>query len=133
MPLCLLTRRQALFAAGVDTVQPPGIHALYLNAGRLLPHLASEQFPGHSWPASSILTAGSAARSWDLSTWAHGRNHRLVTSAPFELVRLAILAVSTPTHILITLRRSLPTSLRTLSESVGTESSRRRTCCATSR
>ncbi len=29
-------------AAGVDTVQPAGIHALYLNAGRLLPHLSPE-------------------------------------------------------------------------------------------
>jgi tryptophanase len=31
--------------AGVAIAEPPGLYALYLNAGRLLPHIAAHRFP----------------------------------------------------------------------------------------
>ncbi|MGI5211751.1 tryptophanase [Plantactinospora sp. CA-290183] len=77
--------------AGVDTVQPPGIHALYLNAGRLLPHLSPHEFPGHALGCQLYLDGG--IRCAEVGSLYLGRTddqHRLVTPAPFELVRLAI-------------------------------------------
>jgi tryptophanase len=77
--------------AGVDTVRPAGIHALYLNAGRLLPHLEPALFPGHSLAAELYLRGGiRAAELGSLYLGALDERHRLVTPAPFELVRLAI-------------------------------------------
>ncbi|MEE1760935.1 MULTISPECIES: hypothetical protein [unclassified Streptomyces] len=32
-------------SAGVDIVEPPGLHARYLNAGRLLPRIPPHHFP----------------------------------------------------------------------------------------
>ena len=88
-------------AAGVDTVQPPGIHALYLNAGRLLPHLPPSQFPGHSLGCQLYLDGGiRCAELGSLYLGAMDDTHRLVAPAPFELVRLAIpRRVYTDTHL----------------------------------
>lgn len=92
---------QMINDAGVDTVQPAGIHALYLNAGRLLPHLAPHHFPGHSLGCQLYLDGG--IRCAELGSLYLGRmddKHRLVTPAPFELVRLAIpRRVYTDTHL----------------------------------
>nr|MDT0660503.1 tryptophanase [Micromonospora sp. DSM 115978] len=86
--------------AGVETVQPPGIHALYLNAGRLLPHLRPAEFPGHSLGCQLFLDGG--IRCAELGSLYLGEmddEHRLLTPAPFELVRLAIpRRVYTDTH-----------------------------------
>ncbi|ROT33018.1 tryptophanase [Micromonospora sp. HM5-17] len=82
---------QMINDAGVDIIQPPGIHALYLNAGRLLPHLSPGDFPGHSLGCQLYLDGG--IRCAELGSLYLGRmddQHRLVTPAPFELVRLAI-------------------------------------------
>ena len=77
--------------AGVATVQPAGIHAVYLNAGRLLPHLSPAEFPGHSLGCQMFLDGG--IRSAELGSLYLGtldERNRLVGPAPFELVRLAI-------------------------------------------
>lgn len=77
--------------AGVDIVQPPGIHALYLNAGRLLPHLPPAVFPGHALACQLYLDGGircSELGSLYLATL--NDKNEVVTPAPFELVRLAI-------------------------------------------
>jgi tryptophanase len=77
--------------AGVATVQPPGIHALYLNAGRLLPHLSPHEFPGHALGCQLYLDGGiRCAELGSLYLGTMDEDHRLVTPAPFELVRLAI-------------------------------------------
>jgi tryptophanase len=76
---------------GVDTVQPPGIHAIYLNAGRLLQHLSPRQFPGHALACQLYLDGG--IRCSELGSLYLGTldaNNELVTPAPYELVRLAI-------------------------------------------
>jgi tryptophanase len=77
--------------AGVDLVQPPGIHALYLNAGRLLPHLPPSRFPGHALACELYLEGG--IRCVELGSLYLGtldENNELVTPAPFELVRIAL-------------------------------------------
>ena len=77
--------------SGVDTVQPAGLHALYVNAGRLLSHLGPHQFPGHSLAMQMYLDGG--IRSAELGSLYLGTldgQHRLVTPAPYELVRLAL-------------------------------------------
>jgi tryptophanase len=77
--------------AGVDTVQPAGVHALYLNAGRLLPHLSPAEFPGHSLGCQLFLDGGiRCAELGSLYLGTMDEQHRLLTPAPFELVRLAI-------------------------------------------
>ncbi|MEV4845122.1 tryptophanase [Micromonospora matsumotoense] len=87
--------------AGVDTVQPAGIHALYLNAGRLLPHLSPQEFPGHALGCQLYLDGGiRCAELGSLYLGGMDDQHRLVTPAPFELVRLAIpRRVYTDTHL----------------------------------
>jgi tryptophanase len=77
--------------AGVDIVQPPGIHALYLNAGRLLPHLPAGEFPGHALACELYLAGG--IRCVELGSLYLGtldEHNNLVTAAPFELVRIAL-------------------------------------------
>lgn len=77
--------------AGVDIVQPPGIHALYLNAGRLLPHLSASRFPGHSLACELYLAGG--IRCVELGSLYLGtldEQNELITPAPFELVRMAL-------------------------------------------
>jgi tryptophanase len=77
--------------AGVDIVQPPGIHALYLNAGRLLQHLPAHRFPGHALACELYLQGGiRCAELGSLYLGELDENNELVTPAPFELVRIAI-------------------------------------------
>ena len=77
--------------AGVDVVRPPGIHALYLNAGRLLPHLPAGRFPGHALACQLYLDGGiRCAELGSLYLGSLDSSFEVVTPAPFELVRLAI-------------------------------------------
>ncbi|NJC83130.1 tryptophanase [Planosporangium mesophilum] len=87
--------------AGVATVQPAGIHGLYLNAARLLPHLSPRDFPGHSLGCQLYLDGGiRCAEVGSLYLGTVDDQHQLVTPAPFELVRLAIpRRVYTDTHL----------------------------------
>src|SRR6266511_999347 len=40
-----------LVEAGIPIIEPPGGHAIYLDAGRLLPHISHAEFPGQALAA----------------------------------------------------------------------------------
>ncbi|MDX3662245.1 tryptophanase [Streptomyces sp. ID05-26A] len=77
--------------AGVDSVRPAGVHAVYLNAGRLLPHIPSSRFTGHALASELYLAGGiRCAELGSLYLGEINESGELLTPAPFELVRLAI-------------------------------------------
>ncbi|HET7840689.1 MAG TPA: tryptophanase, partial [Terriglobia bacterium] len=67
---------------GVPIVQPPGGHAIYLDARAFLPHVPREQFPGVALAAELYLEGG--IRSVEIGTLMFGE------AAKLDLVRLAI-------------------------------------------
>ncbi len=80
-----------LAAAGVPVVEPPGGHAVYLDARRFASHLAPWELPGISLCASLYVLAG--IRAVEIGTAMMGRRDAATlkeTAAPQELVRLAI-------------------------------------------
>jgi tryptophanase len=88
-------------ATGVAIVEPPGIHAICLNAGRLLPHLPAYRFPGDALACELYLDGG--IRSAELGSLHPGEGDgdgEPLVAAPYELVCRAIpRRVSTQTHI----------------------------------
>jgi tryptophanase len=80
-----------LAAAGVPVFNPPGGHAVYVNARKLLPHIPPEQFPGQALVVEMYLEAG--IRAVEIGSVMFGKTDpasgRFVP-ARNELVRLAI-------------------------------------------
>src|SRR5947208_9807985 len=77
---------------GVPIVQPPGGHAIYLDARAFLPHVPTEQFPGVALAAELYLEGG--IRSVEIGTL------MFAGAAQMDLVRLAIpRRVYTQSHI----------------------------------
>jgi tryptophanase len=69
-------------AEGVPIVQPPGGHAIYLDAAAFLPHIPQDQFPGVALAAELYLEGG--IRSVEIGSL------MFAAAAKMELVRLAI-------------------------------------------
>ncbi len=81
-----------LAEGGVPIVQPPGGHAIYIDAGRMLPHIPRHEFPGQSLAVELFLHAG--IRSVEIGSVMFGEHARN------ELLRLAIpRRVYTQSHI----------------------------------
>ncbi len=79
-------------AEGVPIVQPPGGHAIYLDARAFLPHIPQDQFPAVALAAELYLEGG--IRSVEIGTL------MFAGSAKMDLVRLAIpRRVYTQSHI----------------------------------
>ncbi|HZL52783.1 MAG TPA: tryptophanase [Terracidiphilus sp.] len=77
---------------GVPIVQPPGGHAIYIDAKAFLPHISVEQFPGVALAAELYLEGG--IRSVEIGSL------MFAGAAQMELVRLAIpRRVYTQSHI----------------------------------
>ncbi len=77
---------------GVPIVQPPGGHAIYLDARAFLPHIPADQFPGVALAGELYLEGG--IRSVEIGTL------MFAGAAKMDLVRLAIpRRVYTQSHI----------------------------------
>ncbi|AFN73941.1 Tryptophanase [Melioribacter roseus P3M-2] len=92
---------EKLTAAGVPIIEPPGGHAIYIDAKRFLPDIPPEQYPGQSIVCELYLEGG--IRSVEIGSVMFGKydkkTGRLIP-AMMELVRLAIpRRVYTQSHI----------------------------------
>ncbi len=91
---------ERLVAAGVPIFEPPGGHAIYLDARRFLPHLTAEQLPGQALVCELYLEGGIRAVEIGSVMFGHRDADGKFIGAPSELVRLAIpRRVYTQSHI----------------------------------
>jgi tryptophanase len=88
-------------AAGVPIVQPPGGHAIYIDAAAFLPQVRPLDLPGQALVVELYREAG--IRAVEIGTLMFGRKDPLTdveTPAAMELVRLAIpRRVYTQSHV----------------------------------
>ena len=75
---------ERLLAAGIQIVEPPGGHAVYIDARRFCPHLPAEQFPAQAVVVALYRHAG--VRASEVGSAMVGAGAK----APLELVRLAM-------------------------------------------
>ena len=91
---------EKLISAGVPLIEPPGGHAIYIDAKRFLPNIPPEHFPGQSIVCALYVEGG--IRSVEIGSVMFGKydkNGKLIPP-PMELVRLAIpRRVYTQSHI----------------------------------
>jgi tryptophanase len=91
---------EQLIAAGIPIVEPPGGHAIYIDAAAFLPRIPSEQFPGQALACALFRHAG--IRSVEIGSVMFGGDPEAgaVRDVPMELVRLALpRRVYTQSHI----------------------------------
>lgn len=92
---------EKLVDAGVPILEPPGGHAIYLDAKRFVSHIPPEQFPGQAVVCELFRCGG--IRSVEIGSVMFGRYDkatRMFVPPPMELVRLAIpRRVYTQSHI----------------------------------
>jgi len=90
-----------LDALGVPILKPTGGHAIYVDAGRMLPHLAPKHLPGKSLEVELYLEGG--IRACEIGTVMFGKTDPVTHEqhpARHELVRLAIpRRVYTQSHV----------------------------------
>ena len=86
---------------GIPIVQPPGGHAIYIDAAALLPQIPAGRFPGQALVAQMYLEGG--IRAVEIGTVMFGETDAVTgreLTAAMELVRLAIpRRVYTQSHI----------------------------------
>jgi len=73
---------EKLLATGIQIVEPPGGHAIYIDAAAFCPHIPRSQFPGQALVCAFYLHAG--IRGVEIGSVMFGEH------AKMELVRLAI-------------------------------------------
>lgn len=86
---------EKLLAAGIQIVEPPGGHAIYIDAAAFCPHIPPERFPGQALVCGLYRHAG--IRACEIGSVMFGASG---VRPPMELVRLAIpRRVYTQSHI----------------------------------
>ena len=91
---------EAVAAAGVPIMQPPGGHAVYVDAAAMLPHLPPGHYPGQALACALYLEAG--IRTVEIGSVMFGKRRPDggETPAAMELLRLAIpRRVYTQSHV----------------------------------
>ena len=85
---------EKLLAAGIQIVEPPGGHAIYIDAAHFCPHIPPDRFPGQALVCGMYRHAG--IRAVEIGSVMFGAQ----APPPMELVRLAIpRRVYTQSHI----------------------------------
>jgi tyrosine phenol-lyase len=77
--------------AGMPIIEPTGGHAVFIDAGRLLPQIPADQFPGQSVTVAFYLEGG--VRTVEIGSTMFGGYDRATgksLTAPRELVRMAV-------------------------------------------
>ncbi len=77
---------EKLLAAGIRIIEPPGGHAIYIDAGHFCPHIPANQFPGQAVVCGLYRSAG--IRSCEIGSVMAGP--RPAAPPKMELVRLAL-------------------------------------------
>ena len=91
---------EKLISAGVPIIEPPGGHAIYIDAKRFLPDIPAHQYPGQSIVCELYLEGG--VRGVEIGSVMFGKSGKDGKFIPsmMELVRLAIpRRVYTQSHI----------------------------------
>lgn len=92
---------EKIMAAGVPIIEPPGGHAIYIDAKRFLPDVPPHQYPGQSIACELYIEGG--IRGVEIGSVMFGKYDKktgALISPPMELVRLAIpRRVYTQSHI----------------------------------
>lgn len=92
---------EKITAAGVPIIEPPGGHAIYIDAKRFLPDVPPHQYPGQSIACELYIEGG--IRGVEIGSVMFGKYDKktgALISPPMELVRLAIpRRVYTQSHI----------------------------------
>ncbi|MFN3872976.1 MAG: tryptophanase [Ignavibacterium sp.] len=91
---------EKLISSGVPIIEPPGGHAIYIDAKRFTPHIPPEQYPGQSIVCELYLEGG--VRAVEIGSVMFGKYDKQgkLIPAMMELVRLAIpRRVYTQSHV----------------------------------